>query len=89
MYVLIWKDPSNKLRTQLDQINNNNPFRVTPKYLASVTSRFSVVIYIVGTFNDHLIGTPCFSSVQLCYSQGDYKGVERGRQGGGRVVLPT
>ncbi|MED6156226.1 hypothetical protein PIB30_012502 [Stylosanthes scabra] len=63
-YVMIWKDPSNKLRTQLDQIGGKNPtwndtflFRVTPEYLASVTSGFSVAIYAAGTFNDHLIGT--------------------------------
>ncbi|KAL4370020.1 uncharacterized protein DS421_6g180540 [Arachis hypogaea] len=63
-YVVIWMDPSYKLRTQVDQIGGNNPtwndrflFRVTPEYLASVTSGFSVAIFAVGTFRDHLVGT--------------------------------
>ncbi|RYR02587.1 hypothetical protein Ahy_B06g081383 isoform A [Arachis hypogaea] len=82
-------DPSYKLRTQVDQIGGNNPtwndrflFRVTPEYLASVTS----------TFRDHLVGTvrilvsnilstvepamkPCFSAVQVRRQSGRFQGV--------------
>ncbi|CAJ1961219.1 unnamed protein product [Sphenostylis stenocarpa] len=66
-YAVTWIDPDTKLRTRVDKLGGHNPtwndkflFRVSPEFLAGDTSSVCVVIYAIGTFRDHLVGTVRF-----------------------------
>ncbi|MED6185760.1 hypothetical protein PIB30_060198, partial [Stylosanthes scabra] len=59
----------------LDQIGDNNPtcnntfhFRITPEYLTSIISGFSIAINVVRTFNDHVIGTVRIMMSNILYN---------------------